>query len=542
MDNPFFLTRQTANLMEDFARELEKGSTLYLLYGEPRVGKTRLLEELQHTRLGDKTVHWIDLANAPEDLASADLSREIEDLFGRTARGDVIIADHFELALKKTRHQLFLSWSTDGVDKGLNLIIASNIEGFNELRQLSQQYQVRVQSFQLMPLDGDEVEAFLGHYLFPNHPLGKLTMPAPLKRQVAETRGVIGSLIEIADHDGSHIETAPLADTETLRSGSRVIVAVLALFVLAVGVGWYFFVESEPSLVEISQAPAPAPVATTDDAVEVAATPESAVAVDTSEATQAADEPADDASAVAIDVTSPATEPEPDAGLADPDAPVPAETDASAAGVDSGSPETGANMEQDARPPDAPARMAAETSPVDTVTAADFAPVIDQSIDAAATARPLEADTSASDDAAAGPTTLASVDSDAMEPAASDDLAPRDRLLRELKRSLDWLYAGDETFGTIQVLLLTFDGFDPAGYFDYVADLGRKQVDTGQLHIVKTFTGGKTVYSVFYGEYQSRQAALRAIDELPDALRQSGPIPRSLGGIWQEIRRLPAEN
>ncbi len=559
MDNPFFLTRQTANLMEDFARELEKGSTLYLLYGEPRVGKTRLLEELQHTRLGDKAVHWIDLANAPEDLASADLSREIEDLFGQAAQGDVIIADHFELALKKTRHQLFLSWSTDGVDKGLNLIVASNLEGFNELRQLSQQYQVRVQSFQLMPLDGDEVEAFLGHYLFPNHPLGKLTMPAPLKRQVAEARGVIGSLIEIADHDGSHIETAPLADTETLRSGSRVIVAVLALFALAVGVGWYFFVEPEPSLVEIAQAPAPAPAAATNDAVEVAESPEPAAAVDAIEATQAADESADDASAASraagesVDVASevatggppPASEPDPDADAADSSTPVPAEADGSAGVAESGSSEAGANIAQDTTPLDAPAESAPDTSPADavsTLSGSDSAPVIDQSIDAAATAQPIGIDAATSDDAAAGPTTLTSVESQPPVPAASADLAPQDRLLRELKHSLDWLYAGDETFGTIQVLLLGFDNFDPDGYFDYVADLGRKQVDTGQLRIVKTFTGGKVVYSVFYGEYESRRAALRAIDDLPESLLKAGPIPRSLGGIWQEIRRLPAEN
>ncbi len=534
--------------MEDFERELAAGSALYLLYGEPRVGKTRLLEELRISRLSDKSVHWLDLANTPEDMASADLSGEIERLFEQAAPGDVVVADHFELALKKTRHQLFLSWSTDGVDKGLNLIVASNLDGFNELRQLSQQYQVRVQSYQLMPLDGDETDAFLAHYLFPDHPLGKLTMPAPLRRQIAEARGVIGSLVEIADHDGSHIETAPLADSETLRSGTRVIATVLLLFAIAVGVGWYFFVEPKSELVEIPLAPAPA----ADSEIEVAAAPEPAIA---SEVTQAAGVPADaDANPTSGDIETAAIESDPidaappagetaadDAGETFAD-----DADSMAVDVDDTAADPGAISAEDASPP-AAAETDAVTDPaqgdVELAEApANASPIVDQAIDASATSRTLEPEIEEPAMAQVATASLAKVETEPSDPATEIGTRPEDRLLRELKRSLDWLYARDEGRGTIQILLLSFEGFDPAGYFDYVDDLGRRQVDTGQLRIVKTFTGGKIVYSVFFGEYESRRAALRAIDELPDALSRSGPIPRSLGGIWQEIRRLPDEN
>ena len=43
MHKPFFLTRQTANLMEDFARELKSGACVYLFHGDEGVGKTRLM-------------------------------------------------------------------------------------------------------------------------------------------------------------------------------------------------------------------------------------------------------------------------------------------------------------------------------------------------------------------------------------------------------------------------------------------------------------------------------------------------------------------
>ncbi len=149
--------------MEGFVRDLKSSAGVYLLYGDEGVGKTRLLEELAHSRLQDVEVRWIDLkAGGSGEGALVDSSILIEDTFATAKTGDVIIADHFELALKKSRHQLFLSWSTEGADKQINLIVAGNAAYFNEVRQLAQQYQLRVQSFQLMPFSADEVVAFLG--------------------------------------------------------------------------------------------------------------------------------------------------------------------------------------------------------------------------------------------------------------------------------------------------------------------------------------------------------------------------------------------
>ena len=45
MTSPFFLTRQSANLMEDFRRELKAGAALFLRYGESGVGG--ILQEIR---------------------------------------------------------------------------------------------------------------------------------------------------------------------------------------------------------------------------------------------------------------------------------------------------------------------------------------------------------------------------------------------------------------------------------------------------------------------------------------------------------------
>jgi hypothetical protein len=227
--------------MEDFICESSADSALYLLYGDAGVGKTRTLDELARTRLGDSKIHWIDLqAGSTGNGALIDSSAMIESVFNKAQAGDIVIADHFEMALKRTRHQLFLSWIADGIDKKLDLIIAGNKDYFAEMCQLALQYQVRVQSFQLMPLSTDEATAFLEFYLFSDHPIGNPAIPPLLCDQLTLAQGNVGSIVEIAERAGDQITTAPLDDTQPANQGSHIIVGALIAVALVIGAGWYF--------------------------------------------------------------------------------------------------------------------------------------------------------------------------------------------------------------------------------------------------------------------------------------------------------------
>ena len=343
-------------------------------------------------------------------------SAEVEAFFDAANSGDIIIVDHFESALKKTRHQLFLSWSTEGIDKKLSMIIASSSEGFNEFRQLSQHYQVSVQSFELMPFNPDEVEAFLGFYLFPDHPIGKLSIPSDLRKQLVATNGAVGPIIKIAERDGAQIGSSPMTDTESIRKGSRTIVTILILFAITAGVGWYFLSSQSAPLEPVPAVASEAePVATFEPVVEA----------------PVQKEPDEEPEAETVAEVEPATssltetelEVEPESVVAEPE------------------PAISATVETTPE---------AETTPdVAPDTRAQIGPEPGTASDTEAV---LVEEASQQD---AGDTALASAKISSNQPDLAE-LTDMARFQQDLQFSMDWIKTKDDSAGTIQILLLSF--------------------------------------------------------------------------------------
>jgi len=518
VSKPFFLTRQTANLMEEFARELKAQAGLYLIHGDEGVGKTRLLVELAGSRLVDHKVRWMDLkAGSSGDGVLIDSSVLIEKTFARASPGDVIIADHFEMAMKKTRHQLFLSWSTDGLDKNLNLIISASSDYFNELKQLAQQYNVRVQSFQQMPFSPDEANAFLGFYLFPDRAVGELLIPPLLRNQLAMAQGNVAKIIEIAERAGDQISSAPISDSKSNRQDSSKIVGVAVAALLLLGGGWYYLgkleAESVPPLEAVAQVTAGSDSVSAQ--TEADSMPVPSGSSETVEATAAAD--------LAVAEAVEPTAMQADDGFANQaDDALPqaefASTAATEAGIDG-------EVVIETQAEEADASLAA----VDPPTQPDEPPV-DISADAGdSNSNELVAD-SASETVSAG--------SDPVEQSALRS----PRLRQDLQASLDWINAREKKTGTLQIMSVSQDRFDEQAYYRRLAKLASQGVDVSRIRIFESFTGNKPVLSVVYGEYPSRSAANRAKPDLAPVLRKFDPIGRSVGGLLVEIQRLREQN
>jgi septal ring-binding cell division protein DamX len=91
-------------------------------------------------------------------------------------------------------------------------------------------------------------------------------------------------------------------------------------------------------------------------------------------------------------------------------------------------------------------------------------------------------------------------------------------------------------------MLLTRELFNERVYYEYIDHLASRGIDIDTIRILETFTGGGEFYSVVYGEFDSWMIARNARDEVPKPLREKSPIPRSVGGLLDEMRRLETEN
>ena len=478
--------------MDDLARELSAGTGLFLLYGERGIGKTRTLRELARNHLGERKVRWIDLqAGGAGDGALVDSSDMIENVFAEARTGDVIIADHFEMALKKTRHQLFLSWSTEGREKHLHLIIGANSDYFKGLHQLAQQYQVRLRSYRQMPLELEEIEPFLSFYLFPDRPIGELEMPSQLHGQLAAADGNIGAIIEVAERAGDQITPATLEQPRSGRRGGLMLGGVLAM-ILVVAAGAWLLLNNDRSTETLAVTDKPGQAL-----VPVAGTIEDAPPVTIQS------QPTEDATTAAMTAAIEVelyTEPEStveDEGMA--------EVVASADTESTESVGWGANPDPDAE----------SNAPETEVTAV---PSVTPDL-------PVKKQIAVT--------------------AVADSIVlalPESRLQRDLRISKTWIEQAEPGVGTVQFMLLNARRFDEAAYYEYIAQLGRKGADRSAIRIFRTLTGGQETYSVIYGEFTSREAASQAKSNLPEILRKTSPIPRSVGGLLDEIKRLEEKN
>jgi septal ring-binding cell division protein DamX len=470
ISDPFFLTRQTANLLEDFTREINKGSSLFLLYGVASVGKSHLLRELANRGISGRKFHWVDfksymvdprMKNELSDAHESGFASEFQAQMEAADEHDVIIVDHFELASNESRHRLFHSWSIDGINKKLNLIIAATSDSFDDLREFAQHFKIQIKSFELMPCSMAEVEAFLAFYLFPKNPLSSLSIPSDVEKQLRSCNGILSKVAEVAIQQGKLVSVKTESDPES-KNHTPLAIGFLLIVLIAIGTGYQYWM-TPASKNDISST-------ITDQTVTIVSDNDDVVAIKQPEPIQ---------SSAAVETTASIDSPQ----IVEP--------------------------EQEAEP---------VTEPVvqDTVKNAN-----QQNLSVEPEPTQVEPEVEKVDE----PVKL----------EVSNKSQQLSRFHRDLDDSLHWIESQDKSRATIQIMMIGFKNFNGKAYYDYLDSLLSKNIDISRFKIYQTSINGSVVFGVIYGEYKNRRDAYQHINQLPEALKRKSPIPRTIGGIWNEI-------
>ena len=466
--DPFFLTRQTANLLEDFTREINKSSSLFLLYGVASVGKSRLLRELTNRGISGRKFCWIDFRTGNDEsgiqtvLPDADgFASEILELMETADERDVIIVDHYELAPNKARHQLFQSWSTEGINKKINLILAATSGSFDDLREIAQHFKIQIKSFELVPCSMPEVEAFLAFYLFPKNPLSTLAIPNDIEKQLRSCNGILSEVVEVANQKGKQVSIKPDSDPE-LKNRTPLVVGTMLVILIVLGTSYQYWA---PGVIEDEILPL-----ITQKTITIISDNADVVAINDPESSQP--NPMEEAGESA---TSPQIE----------------------------------EPKQEGQSVSEPINQATVNNASKEKLSLDLEP------------RPIEP--------APGKTDQPE------ELEVKNEKQQLNRFQRDLDNSLHWIEGQDKKMATIQVMTISSWNFDANAYYSYLETLVSKNIDVSKFWVYQTGIDNSVVFGVIYGVYASLGEANQDIQQLPETLKAREPVPRTFGGIWNEI-------
>ena len=84
-------------------------------------------------------------------------------------------------------------------------------------------------------------------------------------------------------------------------------------------------------------------------------------------------------------------------------------------------------------------------------------------------------------------------------------------------------------------MMIGIESFNDGAYHRYLEKLKLIKIDVSKINIYQTIINNSIVYGIIFGDYESRREASKNIELLPDGLQAKEPIPRSIGGIRNEI-------
>ena len=204
----YFVTRHSANLMEELQRRVSSAASTSLIYGVQGIGKTRLIQQFVSTRLFDSKVTFCSMTLTGYQLNNDDQVHDFKNfqvfLQELTSNCSICIVDQLEQAPEFIILQLLQFCSNVAEASSLSLILLCRSSALTTVYTLSEQLNFKIPSVEMKPLSMRESVQYLSAQLCPNRELLPV-LNRDLKRQLKIAAGVPGLLDPIIQQNAGRM-------------------------------------------------------------------------------------------------------------------------------------------------------------------------------------------------------------------------------------------------------------------------------------------------------------------------------------------------
>jgi septal ring-binding cell division protein DamX len=245
---PFFLTRNSANIMEDLVRRISVGSSVSLISGVKGVGKSRFLSQF-YTLYQNRFELVLVRFNAENNLSVSGSELVFTEqsfvtaILQKLKQGSALIIDQLDLASPQTQRKIFQYCTENANVKGINLIFSAQTSSLQQLLDLSRSCHVSIERAELSALDQSEQLEYIraccctepGYYP---------VIPAAMKTRLAVTGGIFVNLDVFIQQHRDQIHCTEAGLQSGLKS-PQVYLLLAAMLIVAI-TGGYLVSENIP--------------------------------------------------------------------------------------------------------------------------------------------------------------------------------------------------------------------------------------------------------------------------------------------------------
>ena len=248
----FFLTRQSATIMDDLHRRLNVTTSISLLHGVRGIGKSQLLKQF-HRRLAnaDSVLIQFKPTNCFVIAGGEEFATDIflKQVFTKLAAQSTILLDQFDIAPMELQQKILMYWERDLQHENINLIISVQSNSLQQLKDWSRRYHLQIECVELMPLNYQEQIEYLRSTCCPEI-RQVAVINAGLKKKLKLTNGLFSQLEAFRFQYGDEINCQNILISSRLKSGQVLVASFLGFLILAMSLFLFQgnFLNIEPAL------------------------------------------------------------------------------------------------------------------------------------------------------------------------------------------------------------------------------------------------------------------------------------------------------